>query len=61
MHKPRGAICNLDCSDCYFLSKGKLYPDSRFRMPGDVLEELTRQYTAAQRLPEVTAGAPLSF
>jgi hypothetical protein len=24
--KPTGAICNLDCSYCFFLSKEELYP-----------------------------------
>ncbi|OGG43670.1 MAG: anaerobic sulfatase maturase [Candidatus Handelsmanbacteria bacterium RIFCSPLOWO2_12_FULL_64_10] len=54
MLKPRGAICNLDCAYCYFLSKEMLYPGSRFRMAADLLEEYTRQYIEAQRVPEVT-------
>jgi uncharacterized protein len=54
MLKPRGAICNLDCAYCYFLSKELLYPGSRFRMAAELLEEYTRQYIAAQRAPEVT-------
>jgi uncharacterized protein len=54
MMKPRGAICNLDCEYCYFLSKERLYPGSRFRMADDLLEEYTRQYIEAQRVPEVT-------
>ncbi len=54
MTKPRGAICNLDCAYCYFLSKEMLYPGSRFRMADELLEEYTRQYIAAQRVPEVT-------
>lgn len=54
MTKPRGAICNLDCSYCYFLSKELLYPGSHFQMAHDLLEEYTRQYIAAQRVPEVT-------
>jgi uncharacterized protein len=54
MTKPRGAICNLDCHYCYYLSKERLYPDSRFRMTDDVLESYTRQYIEAQRVPEVT-------
>lgn len=53
MLKPRGAICNLDCSYCYYLSKELLYPGSRFRMASDLLEEYTRQYIEAQRVPEV--------
>jgi uncharacterized protein len=54
MLKPRGAICNLDCAYCYFLSKEMLYPGSRFRMANDLLEEYTRQYIEAQRVLEVT-------
>ena len=54
MLKPRGAICNLDCTYCYFLSKERMYPDSDFRMPLDMLEEYTRQYIEAQHVPEVT-------
>lgn len=54
MLKPRGAICNLDCTYCYFLSKEHLYPGSEFRMPPALLETYTRQYIEAQRVPEVT-------
>lgn len=54
MTKPRGAICNLDCKYCYFLSKERLYPDSAFRMPETLLEAYTRQYINAQHVPEVT-------
>jgi len=32
MSKPTGAICNLDCEYCFFLSKEELYPGSGFRM-----------------------------
>ena len=32
MAKPTGAICNLDCAYCFFLSKEQLYPNSAFRM-----------------------------
>jgi uncharacterized protein len=54
MTKPRGAICNLDCAYCYFLSKEFLYPGSRFRMSNDLLEDYIRQYIEAQHVPEVT-------
>ena len=36
--KPTGAVCNLDCKYCFFLSKEMLYPGSRFRMAGELLE-----------------------
>lgn len=54
MTKPRGAICNLDCKYCYFLSKERLYPDSDFRMSETLLEAYTRQYIDAQHVPQVT-------
>jgi uncharacterized protein len=54
MTKPRGAICNLDCQYCYFLSKERLYPGSDFRMADTLLEEYIRQYIAAQPASEVT-------
>jgi serine-type anaerobic sulfatase-maturating enzyme len=41
--KPTGAVCNLDCSYCFFLSKEMLYPGSRFRMAEDLLETYLRQ------------------
>ena len=46
--KPTGAICNLDCTYCYFLSKEQLYPDGRFRMSDDVLESYMEQLLASQ-------------
>ena len=36
--KPTGAVCNLDCTYCFFLSKEMLYPGSRFRMADELLE-----------------------
>ncbi len=47
MAKPTGAVCNLDCEYCYFLSKETLYPGSDFRMSPQVLEEYVRQLLAA--------------
>ncbi|MCB0044053.1 MAG: anaerobic sulfatase maturase [Caldilineaceae bacterium] len=54
MTKPSGAICNLDCKYCYFLSKEMMYPGSRFRMADELLESFVRQYIEAQSVPEVT-------
>ncbi len=54
MVKPRGSICNLDCTYCYFLSKEKMYPDSSFTMSDELLENYTRQYIQAQQMPQVT-------
>jgi Radical SAM superfamily len=52
--KPSGATCNLDCTYCFFLSKEKLYPDSRSRMSDETLETCIRQVIESQRAPEVT-------
>jgi len=52
--KPTGAICNLDCKYCFFLSKEVLYPDSRFRMGDDVLEAYIRQLIEGQSAPQVS-------
>jgi uncharacterized protein len=54
MVKPRGAVCNLDCRYCFYLSKERLYPNSGFRMEEELLETYTRQYIDSQRVPEVT-------
>ncbi len=54
MAKPTGAICNLDCAYCFFLSKEKLYPGSDFRMSDDILKEYIKQYVQSQPTPEVT-------
>ena len=51
--KPTGAICNLDCQYCFFLTKEKLYPGSKFRMADDLLEIYIRQLMESQRVPEV--------
>lgn len=51
--KPTGAVCNLDCSYCFFLSKEQLYPDSRFRMDDAVLEVWVRQLLDAHPDGEV--------
>jgi len=47
MTKPTGAICNLDCSYCFFLAKEELYPGSSFRMTPEVHEAYVRQLLAA--------------
>jgi uncharacterized protein len=54
LSKPSGATCNLDCTYCFFLSKEKLYPDSRFRMSDETLETYIRQLIESQRTSEVT-------
>lgn len=55
LSKPTGAICNLDCKYCFFLSKEMLYPGSRFHMADELLETYIRQLLEAHgRVPEVT-------
>ncbi len=49
MAKPTGAICNLDCEYCFFLSKESLYPGSDFRMSDDLLETYIAQTIESQR------------
>ena len=46
--KPTGAVCNLDCKYCFFLSKEALYPESDFRMKDDLLEVYIRQLLESQ-------------
>lgn len=54
--KPTGAVCNLDCDYCFFLSKQMLYPGSRFRMADELLETYIRQLIEAHaRVPVVQA------
>ena len=54
--KPTGAVCNLDCKYCFFLSKEMLYPGSRFQMADDLLRIYIRQLLESQAGPEVIVG-----
>lgn len=54
MAKPTGAVCNLDCRYCYYLTKDLLYPGDRFRMSAEVLDAWLRQ------LVEAHAGGPVT-
>ncbi|MEW6751585.1 MAG: anaerobic sulfatase maturase [Candidatus Latescibacterota bacterium] len=56
MAKPTGSVCNLDCRYCFYLEKGKLYPErgSAWRMDEGTLERYVRQYIEAQDVPEVS-------
>src|SRR6266481_1834705 len=57
MAKPTGAVCNLDCEYCFFLSKEMLYPGSKFRMAAELQETYIRQLLAAhERAPEVVVA-----
>jgi uncharacterized protein len=52
--KPTGAVCNLDCHYCFFLSKEVLYPNSPFRMTDDLLKIYIRQMLDSLPTPEVS-------
>lgn len=54
MAKPTGSRCNLDCAYCFFLKKDRLYPESTFSMPDEVMEQYIRQTIEAHQVPEVT-------
>jgi len=57
MTKPTGAVCNLDCTYCFYLTKESLYPGSDFRMNDDVLERYVTQLLDAHRgLDEVVVA-----
>ena len=54
MIKPIGAICNLDCTYCYYLHKKELLgSDSKFRISDQILEAHIKQYTEGQDRDEV--------
>ena len=49
MVKPVGALCNLDCTYCYYLHKEELLGQPRQpRMADEMLERHIRQYIEAQ-------------
>ena len=50
--KPTGAVCNLDCTYCFFLSKEALYPGSKFRMADDLLELYIKQLLESHQTPD---------
>jgi uncharacterized protein len=54
--KPAGADCNLACEYCFYLNKGKLYPNSALRMSDTVLQEYIRQLLITQAGHEVTVA-----
>ena len=62
MLKPVGSRCNLACKYCYYLDKGKLYPEQA-PLSEELLETFIRQYIEAQTMPEVLftwhGGEPL--
>ncbi len=55
MAKPAGAVCNLDCTYCYYLEKQRLYPENtqKCAMDDRVLETFVAQYIYTSRNPGV--------
>jgi len=54
--KPSGATCNLACSYCFFLDKELLYPNSKFRMSEETLDDYIRQLIETHRSNQVTVA-----
>ncbi len=64
MAKPVGPDCNLDCTYCYYLDKGKLYSEHQHHfMSDELLEKYTQEYINSQPTPDVLftwhGGEPL--
>ncbi len=54
MLKPVGSVCNLACEYCYYLEKGKFYPDIKNPVMSDqILEKFIREYMECQTTREV--------
>jgi uncharacterized protein len=53
MAKPVGAACNLDCTYCYYLSKGQLEDIGTGRMNDQVLERYICDYIRSNDSPEI--------
>jgi len=54
MVKPTGALCNLNCTYCYYLSKEELFGAPRaWRISDETLETFIRQYFEGQNHKEV--------
>ena len=48
MLKPVGSVCNLACEYCYYLEKGKLYPEVKNHiMSEQLLEKFIKDYLAS--------------
>jgi len=54
MVKPVGAVCNLDCTYCYYLHKKELLGSkTQFRISDEILEAHIRQYIDGQDCDQV--------
>lgn len=55
MAKPIGAVCNLNCSYCYYLEKELLYENRKsYQMSDQLLERFVKEYIEAQPIPNVS-------
>lgn len=70
MLKPVGAVCNLACDYCYYLEKGKLYPELKNHiMTEALLDKFIQEYLDCQTMSQVlftwhggeTLMRPISF
>lgn len=70
MLKPVGSVCNLACEYCYYLEKGKLYPEQKNHiLTDDLLEKFVEEYINCQTTPQIlftwhggeTLMRPISF
>ena len=53
MLKPVGSVCNLACEYCYYLEKGKLYPEVKNHiMSEQLLEKFIKEYLECQTMPD---------
>jgi uncharacterized protein len=53
MVKPVGAICNIDCTYCYYLHKKELLGSDKFQISDGLLETHIQQYIEGQDREEV--------
>lgn len=64
MVKPVGALCNLDCTYCYYLDKSRLYDGNMAVMSFDVLERVIKEGIESNETGQVTfewhGGEPLA-
>ena len=51
--KPIGALCNLDCTYCYYLSKEELLEQKTRRIADEILERFIVEYIEAQDAREI--------
>lgn len=54
MLKPVGSVCNLACDYCYYLEKGKLYPEVKNHVMSDeILELFIKNYIESQTSEDI--------